>query len=107
MYRWINFFFSKITLPTGARVMFSLARDNWFSNIYVYPSIFDEDNVDGMCGNPNNIASDDFIDNLKLYYSNQPDYHICKANQAIWRYSNTYLYPRILVTTSPIFTKLA
>lgn len=88
MYRYINFFFFKITLSTGARVKFYLWRDNWFSNIYVYPSIFDEDNVDGMCGNPNNIASDDFIDNLKLDYSQSTaeNIHLCRAYQAVWRY---------------------
>lgn len=64
---------------------FYLGSDNWFSNIYVYPSIFDEDNVDGMCGNPNNIAYDDFIDNLKLYYQESTDENICRANQAVWR----------------------
>lgn len=74
-----------ITLPTGAIVMFYLGGSNWFSNIYVYPSIFDEDNVDGMCGNPNNDNSDDFIDNLKTRYLESEDAEICKANQAVWR----------------------
>lgn len=33
---------------------------DWLYHIYVRPSIFDEDTVEGLCGNPNGKA-DDFI----------------------------------------------
>lgn len=65
-----------------------LVTNNWVNLIRVFPSIFDEDNVDGMCGNPNNNKSDDFIDNLKTEYSKPEDAKICKVNQAVWRYIN-------------------
>lgn len=55
-----NIFFKlKITLPNGAIVQYKVGRD-WLYHIYVTPSIFDEDNVEGLCGNPNGKA-DDFI----------------------------------------------
>lgn len=58
---YIFFFKLKITLPNGAIVqyMYKVGRD-WLYHIYVTPSIFDEDNVEGLCGNPNGKA-DDFI----------------------------------------------
>lgn len=34
---------------------------DWLYNIHITPSIFDEDNVEGLCGNPNNDTTDDFI----------------------------------------------
>lgn len=53
------FFLSQITLPSGAKVEYEIARD-WLRHIYVRPSIFDEDTVEGLCGNPNG-KPDDFI----------------------------------------------
>ncbi|XP_061195273.1 von Willebrand factor D and EGF domain-containing protein-like [Saccostrea echinata] len=50
---------TKITLPTGAIVEYSVGH-KWLYNIHITPSIFDEDNVDGLCGNPNNDDTDDF-----------------------------------------------
>lgn len=52
-------FFSQITLPSGAKVEYQIAHD-WLQHIYVKPSIFDEDTVEGLCGNPNE-KPDDFI----------------------------------------------
>lgn len=51
---------TKITLPNGAIVEYRKGRD-WLYNIHITPSIFDEDNVEGLCGNPNNDTTDDFI----------------------------------------------
>ncbi|XP_062607020.1 von Willebrand factor D and EGF domain-containing protein-like [Saccostrea cucullata] len=51
---------TKITLPTGAIVNYRVGH-RWLYNIHITPSIFDEDNVDGLCGNPNNDDTDDFI----------------------------------------------
>lgn len=62
-YKSINFFFFKlkITLPNGAIVQYMYKVGlHWLYHIYVTPSIFDEDNVEGLCGNPNGKA-DDFI----------------------------------------------
>lgn len=50
---------TKITLPNGAIVRYQVGRE-WLYHIYLTPSIFDEDNVEGLCGNPNGKA-DDFI----------------------------------------------
>lgn len=50
----------KITLPNGATVKYMLKR-NWIYDTTLTPSIFDEDNVEGLCGNPNNNTSDDFV----------------------------------------------
>lgn len=51
---------TKITLPNGATVKYMLKR-NWIYDTTLTPSIFDEDNVEGLCGNPNNNTSDDFV----------------------------------------------
>lgn len=51
--------YSSITLPNGAQVKYRIGR-NWLYEIHVTPSIFDEGNVEGLCGNPNNDSSDDF-----------------------------------------------
>lgn len=83
--RFNKIFFYKITLHTGAIVWFAVG--DWINYIHVIPSIFDEDNVDGMCGNPNNIASDDFVNNLSYQCSTIEDRRACEANQAVWRYS--------------------
>lgn len=50
---------TKIVLSNGAVVQYRIGRD-WLYHIYVTPSIFDEDNVEGLCGNPNG-RTDDFI----------------------------------------------
>lgn len=55
-----NFFLLKITLPNGAKVKYRTG-DDLIYNIHITPSIFDEGNVEGLCGNPNNDMSDDFI----------------------------------------------
>lgn len=55
----MDFFLSQITLPSGAIVEYEVGGD-WLYHIYVRPSIFDEDTVEGLCGNPNGKA-DDFI----------------------------------------------
>lgn len=49
----------KITLPNGATVKYMLKK-NWIYDTTLTPSIFDEDNVDGLCGNPNHDTSDEF-----------------------------------------------
>lgn len=51
---------TKITLPNGAIVDYRVG-ENWLYNIHITPSIFDEDNVEGLCGNPNNDTYDDII----------------------------------------------
>lgn len=50
----------KITLPNGAKVKYRIGQD-WIYNIHITPSMFDEGNVEGLCGNPNSDTSDDFI----------------------------------------------
>lgn len=50
----------KITLPNGAIVQYRVGQD-WLYNIHITPSIFDEDNVEGLCGNSNGDTTDDFI----------------------------------------------
>lgn len=54
------FFLYKITLYTGAVVKYRIGED-WIYEIQIFPSIFDEDNVEGLCGNPNGNIEDDFI----------------------------------------------
>lgn len=55
----------------------------YFYHIYVTPSIFDEDNVEGLCGNPNNNKSDDFLPGgSPLSRDDSDDF------QKIWRYNN-------------------
>lgn len=49
----------KINLPNGAIVTYG-KNFHWVYMIQVTPSIFDEDNVEGLCGNPNNNMADDF-----------------------------------------------
>lgn len=49
----------KITLPNGATVIYGTTHFGIFM-IQVTPSIFDEDNVEGLCGNPNDNLNDDF-----------------------------------------------
>lgn len=51
---------TKIILPNGAIVEYQIGQD-WLYNIHITPSIFDEDNVEGLCGNPNGDTTDDFI----------------------------------------------
>lgn len=75
----MDFFLSQITLPSGAIVEYEVG-DDWLYHIYVRPSIFDEDTVEGLCGNPNGKA-DDFIlqgtSNLTTNFS---------SFQESWRY---------------------
>lgn len=49
----------KISLPNGATVTYGTSFLGIFM-IQVTPSIFDEDNVEGLCGNPNDNSNDDF-----------------------------------------------
>lgn len=49
----------QITLPNGAIVTYG-RNFHWVYMIQVTPSIFDEDNVEGLCGNPNDNMADDF-----------------------------------------------
>lgn len=56
----INIYIFKIILPNGAIVEYQIGQD-WLYNIHITPSIFDEDNVEGLCGNPNGDTTDDFI----------------------------------------------
>lgn len=70
-------FKSQITLPSGAIVEYGI-RGNWLYHIYVRPSIFDEDTVEGLCGNPNGKA-DDFIHQGFLTTN-------LSSFQASWRY---------------------
>lgn len=37
-----------------------MLKRNWIYDTTLTPSIFDEDNVEGLCGNPNNDTSDEF-----------------------------------------------
>lgn len=60
--------------------MVFLVINNWVNLIRVFFFIFDEDNVDGMCGNFNNNKFDDFIDNFKIEYLKLEDVEICKVN---------------------------
>lgn len=53
------FLLFEITLPNGAIVTYGTSFIEIFM-IHVTPSIFDEDNVEGLCGNPNNNTTDDF-----------------------------------------------
>ncbi|XP_065929944.1 von Willebrand factor D and EGF domain-containing protein isoform X2 [Magallana gigas] len=81
---------NRIILPTGAVVWFSFGDNDWMNNLDVYPSVFDEDNVDGMCGNPNYNLDDDFIDingTVFSVFSSIVDPEKCNANQAVWRVS--------------------
>lgn len=55
-----NIYIFKITLPNRAIVDYQVG-ENWLYNIHITPSIFDEDNVEGLCGNPNGNLSDDII----------------------------------------------
>lgn len=55
---------------------------NWIYDTTLTPSIFDEDNVEGLCGNPNNNTSDDFVPR------GNPRSKVDTANfQKRWRYN--------------------
>lgn len=41
--------------------MFYIVEDDWFFEICVIFFIFDEDNIEGLCGNLNDNMIDDFI----------------------------------------------
>lgn len=81
-YRGINIYFFKlkIVLPNGAVVEYRIGRD-WLYHIYVTPSIFDEDNVEGLCGNPNGRADDFIPQGSSFPTSNMSEF------QASWRYN--------------------
>lgn len=71
----------KITLPNGAQVKYKIGQ-SWLYEIHITPSIFDEGNVEGLCGNPNSDTSDDFIlQGTRVSTLNSRDF------QASWRYS--------------------
>lgn len=57
--KYIYIFILKITLPNGATLSYEFDL-YWLYDIKLSPSIFDEDNVEGLCGNPNNDSTDDF-----------------------------------------------
>ncbi|XP_061187077.1 von Willebrand factor D and EGF domain-containing protein-like [Saccostrea echinata] len=56
----MNRTWTTITLTTGATVEYKVGKD-WLYNIHITPSIFDKDNVDGLCGNLNGKDFDDFM----------------------------------------------
>lgn len=68
----------KVTLPNGA-IVFYTVEDDLISEIRVTPSIFDEDNIEGLCGNPNDNTTDDFT----IQGSNTITYNITEF-QASW-----------------------
>lgn len=49
-----------ISLPSGTRVKYVVYK-NWIQHLHIIPSVFDIDNVEGICGNPNGNDSDDFV----------------------------------------------
>lgn len=75
-----NIYIFKITLPNGAIVTYQVG-ENWLYNIHITPSIFDEDNVEGLCGNPNNDTSDDIIPQGSSFSTNNS-----ATFQDSWRY---------------------
>lgn len=69
----------QITLPNGAIVTYG-RNFHWMYMIQVTPSIFDEDNVEGLCGNPNDNMDDDFtIQGSSSIVKNESEF------QASWR----------------------
>lgn len=75
-----NIYIFKITLPNGAVVKYRIGQD-WLYNIHITPSIFDEDNVEGLCGNPNGDTTDDFIPQGSSFSTD--NFHIFQGS---WRY---------------------
>lgn len=64
-------------------MQYMLGRD-WIRIIHVTPSIFDEDNVEGLCGNPNG-KPDDFILQGSAFPTTYTFFF-----QASWRYMWTF-----------------
>lgn len=78
--------------------MFYTVKDDLLSEIRVTPSIFDEDNIEGLCGNPNDNTTDDFT----IQGSNTITNDIIKF-QASWRLNNFFLFYCSIYSSSYIY----